>query len=307
MRTLETQLGAPLLTRSSRGVTPTAGRGGAAARGARAALPRRPRRRRGPARDPGRHRRAAGRLPHHRRPRPDAARSSAPSPSITPRSRCETDDLAIGALVAGVRDGRLDAGLSRPPLVDDVVAEPVSDEPVAAVLPAGHRAERPRRAHARRSRGRAVGAHPAQLVAAVAPQVRRRLRRGRLPAARGAARHDPAGAARARRGRRRRHPPAAVLAQPAGRRRHLRAARRRARAGRPPHPPGRRQPGTAGAARDAQRNRWGRCPRTHATARENSSEIRCPSGGFGGPAPTGSSRVSVDSDGTGGSPAVVLV
>ena len=38
-----------------------------------------------------------------------------------------------------MREGRLDAGLSRPPLVDDVVAEPVSDEPVAVVLPLGHR------------------------------------------------------------------------------------------------------------------------------------------------------------------------
>jgi DNA-binding transcriptional LysR family regulator len=50
-----------------------------------------------------------------------------------------TEDLQIAALVAGVREGRLDAGLSRPPLVDDITAEPVYDEPVAAVLPADTR------------------------------------------------------------------------------------------------------------------------------------------------------------------------
>jgi DNA-binding transcriptional LysR family regulator len=55
-----------------------------------------------------------------------------------PEVALETEDLPIAALVAGLRDGRLDAGLSRPALVDDLVAEPVSDEPAAAVLPAGH-------------------------------------------------------------------------------------------------------------------------------------------------------------------------
>ena len=49
-----------------------------------------------------------------------------------------TEDLAIAPLVDGVRSGRLDAALSRPPLVDDLRAEPVAEEPVAAVLPAGH-------------------------------------------------------------------------------------------------------------------------------------------------------------------------
>lgn len=49
-----------------------------------------------------------------------------------------TEDLAIAALVQGMREGRLDAGLSRPPLVDDITAEPIYDEPVAAVLPAAH-------------------------------------------------------------------------------------------------------------------------------------------------------------------------
>jgi DNA-binding transcriptional LysR family regulator len=48
------------------------------------------------------------------------------------------EDVAIAALVAGVRDGALDAGLSRPPLVDDLATEVVLSEPVAAVLPEDH-------------------------------------------------------------------------------------------------------------------------------------------------------------------------
>jgi DNA-binding transcriptional LysR family regulator len=50
-----------------------------------------------------------------------------------------TEDLAIAALVDGLRSGRLDAGLTRPPLLDDLATEVVLSEPVAAVLPAGHR------------------------------------------------------------------------------------------------------------------------------------------------------------------------
>ena len=38
-----------------------------------------------------------------------------------------------------LRDGTLDAGLSRPPLVDDLMTEEIMREPVAAVLPTGHR------------------------------------------------------------------------------------------------------------------------------------------------------------------------
>ena len=48
------------------------------------------------------------------------------------------EDVPISALVAGVREGRLDAGLSRPPLVEDLATEVVLREPVAAVLPEGH-------------------------------------------------------------------------------------------------------------------------------------------------------------------------
>jgi DNA-binding transcriptional LysR family regulator len=61
-------------------------------------------------------------------------------PSVT----LHTEDVPIAALVAGLRDGTLDAGLSRPPLVDDLATEVVLREPVAAVLPEGHRlADRP--------------------------------------------------------------------------------------------------------------------------------------------------------------------
>jgi DNA-binding transcriptional LysR family regulator len=49
-----------------------------------------------------------------------------------------TEDLPIAGLVDRLRDGRLDAGLTRPPLVDDLATEVVLSEPVAAVLPAGH-------------------------------------------------------------------------------------------------------------------------------------------------------------------------
>ena len=48
------------------------------------------------------------------------------------------EDVTISALVAGLREGTLDAGLSRPPLVDDLEGEVVLREPVAAVLPEGH-------------------------------------------------------------------------------------------------------------------------------------------------------------------------
>lgn len=50
----------------------------------------------------------------------------------------QAEDVAIARLVAGVREHRLDAGLTRPPLVEDLVTEVVFSEPVAAVLPEGH-------------------------------------------------------------------------------------------------------------------------------------------------------------------------
>jgi DNA-binding transcriptional LysR family regulator len=55
-----------------------------------------------------------------------------------PEIALHTEDLPIAGLVGALREGRLDAGLTRPPLVDDIATEVVLSEPVAAVLPAGH-------------------------------------------------------------------------------------------------------------------------------------------------------------------------
>jgi DNA-binding transcriptional LysR family regulator len=56
-----------------------------------------------------------------------------------PEVALQTEDLPIAALVDGLRSGRIDAGLTRPPLVGDLATEVVLREPVAAVLPCGHR------------------------------------------------------------------------------------------------------------------------------------------------------------------------
>ncbi len=56
-----------------------------------------------------------------------------------PEIALTTEDLPIARLVEGLRDGRLDAGLTRPPLLDDLATERVLREPVGVVLPAGHR------------------------------------------------------------------------------------------------------------------------------------------------------------------------
>jgi DNA-binding transcriptional LysR family regulator len=50
----------------------------------------------------------------------------------------QAQEVPIARLVAGLREGELDAGLTRPPLVDDIATEVVLTEPVAAALPAGH-------------------------------------------------------------------------------------------------------------------------------------------------------------------------
>ncbi|GAA0582067.1 LysR family transcriptional regulator [Paractinoplanes ferrugineus] len=62
-----------------------------------------------------------------------AVRARLPQVTVT------THDLAVADLVAGLRDGRLDAAFTRPPLVADLVTTTIADEPVCAVLPAGHR------------------------------------------------------------------------------------------------------------------------------------------------------------------------
>jgi DNA-binding transcriptional LysR family regulator len=48
------------------------------------------------------------------------------------------EDVAIATLVSRLRAGELDAGLTRPPQVDDLETEVVLREPVAAVLPEEH-------------------------------------------------------------------------------------------------------------------------------------------------------------------------
>ena len=134
---LETQLGAPLLARSNRGVTPTHV-GEVLLHEARAVLAQAER-----ANDAVR-RAARGDIGELRLGflttvahdlMPPVVRAFAEQHSGI---ALHTEDLPIATLVAGVREGRLDAGLSRPPLVDDINAELVYDEPVAAVLPAGH-------------------------------------------------------------------------------------------------------------------------------------------------------------------------
>jgi DNA-binding transcriptional LysR family regulator len=56
-----------------------------------------------------------------------------------PDVELRTEELPIAQLVARLRAGSLDAGLSRAPLVDDLRSEELMREPVAAVFPAGHR------------------------------------------------------------------------------------------------------------------------------------------------------------------------
>jgi DNA-binding transcriptional LysR family regulator len=134
---LETQLGAPLLTRTNRGVTPTHV-GEVLLHEARAVLAQAARAndvvRRAARGDIGELRLGFLTTVAHDL-MPPVVRAFAEQHSGI---ALHTEDLAIAALVAGVREGRLDAGLSRPPLVDDINAEPVYDEPVAAVLPADH-------------------------------------------------------------------------------------------------------------------------------------------------------------------------
>jgi DNA-binding transcriptional LysR family regulator len=56
-----------------------------------------------------------------------------------PDVELRTDDVSVGALVAGLRDGRYDVGFTRPPLVDDLTTRTLITERVCAVLPEGHR------------------------------------------------------------------------------------------------------------------------------------------------------------------------
>jgi DNA-binding transcriptional LysR family regulator len=138
LRTLEAQLGATLFERTSRGVTLTAV-GAVLLREARPVLARAERAaeavRRAVSGEQGELR--VGFLStvanYFMAPVVRAFRERHPGVTL------HTEDLPIAALVAGLRDGRLDAALSRPPLVDDLATEVVLREPVAAVLPEGHR------------------------------------------------------------------------------------------------------------------------------------------------------------------------
>lgn len=49
-----------------------------------------------------------------------------------------THDVSIDELVTGLRSGRYDAALTRPPLVPGIATRVLVSEPVCAVLPAGH-------------------------------------------------------------------------------------------------------------------------------------------------------------------------
>ena len=135
MRTLEGQLGVALLTRSSRGVAPTEA-GEVLLREARAVLAR-----------------AERAVDAVRRGARDVLRvgflGSVANYFMPPVVRAfaerhrdvtlQAEDMPIAALVAGLREGRLDAALSRPPLVGDLATEVVYREPIAAALPEGHR------------------------------------------------------------------------------------------------------------------------------------------------------------------------
>ena len=137
IRTLEAQLGAALLERSSRGVALT-DVGAVLLREARPVLAQAERAteavRRAARGEQGELRVGfLGSVANYLMP-PVVRAFRERHPDVT----LHTEDLAIAALVAGLREGSLDAGLTRPPLVDDLEAEVVLREPVAAVLPAGH-------------------------------------------------------------------------------------------------------------------------------------------------------------------------
>jgi DNA-binding transcriptional LysR family regulator len=138
VRTLEAQLGATLLERTSRGVrlTPV---GVVLEREARALLAQAERAtaavRRAAAGEEGELRVGfLSSVANYLMP-PIVREFRARHPGVELRAH----ELPIARLVAGLREGALDAGLTRPPLVDDLATEVVLDEPVAAVLPAGHR------------------------------------------------------------------------------------------------------------------------------------------------------------------------
>ena len=137
IRTLELQLGVTLLKRSSRGAVPT-DVGVVLLREARAVLARADRAVEAVSRaaqgDEGTLRVGfLSSVANYLMP-PVVRRFRERHPAI----RLDAEEMPIAKLVAGIRDGALDAGLARPPLVEDLEVEEVLREPVAAVLPEGH-------------------------------------------------------------------------------------------------------------------------------------------------------------------------
>ena len=137
MRTLEAQLGATLLERTSRGVrlTPV---GAVLLREARALLAQAERAtaavRRAAAGEEGELRVGfLSSVANYLMP-PLVRAFGAGHPGVA----LQAHEVPIAQLVVDLREGELDAGLTRPPLVDDIITEVVLTEPVAAVLPAGH-------------------------------------------------------------------------------------------------------------------------------------------------------------------------
>jgi DNA-binding transcriptional LysR family regulator len=137
VRTLEAQLGATLLDRTSRGVRLTAV-GSVLLREARALLAQAERA------TAAVRRAAAGEEGELRVGFLSSVANYLMPPVVRafgerhPAIALEAREVSVARLVAGLREGELDAGLTRPPLVDDIVTEVVLTEPVAAVLPAGH-------------------------------------------------------------------------------------------------------------------------------------------------------------------------
>ncbi|MET0684810.1 MAG: LysR substrate-binding domain-containing protein [Solirubrobacteraceae bacterium] len=137
MRELEALLGVLLLERSTRGVTLTAP-GEVLLREARPVIAQAER-----AAEAVRHA-ARGEVGHLRVGFLPSVANYVMPPVVRalrerhPRIALETQDLPIAQLIDGLRDGALDAGLTRPPEVAGVATECVLREPVAAVLPQGH-------------------------------------------------------------------------------------------------------------------------------------------------------------------------
>jgi DNA-binding transcriptional LysR family regulator len=124
IRALEAQFGVPLFERSSRGVELT-DVGSVLLREARPLLTQAERAVRAV-------RRAAGGEPDELRAGFLSSVANYVMPPVVrafrsryPDVALDTQDVSIARLVAGVREGSLDAGLSRPPLVDDLATEVV--------------------------------------------------------------------------------------------------------------------------------------------------------------------------------------